>query len=1013
MNKINKPPFSIHRKKFLAARKTYIFLFLFILNASYAQKIRMNVRYIGVSYGLTSGNVRKIVQDNFGFLWIATQDGLFRYDSKTFISYNTYSPLSRRIDGPDVRNIQVDSSRHQIWLSTSYSGLTAIDLITTKVVRRIPQGIDPQLQNNLIKSFFVLENAAYLGCERGFFKLNLLTNYFSLIQIPGIENPEVYVDLITELKKGLLLILCRNKGLFIYDVNTNQIAQQPCIYDSEPGITLQFYSCDINSDQLVIITSSQGPMFYKLTEGGLVIEKNDPVVNKLRQLNDHSIQRVLFDRTGNLWLATSNGLYTYQKNAMHVVEGNEKSNLSNEWLNAIYALYADNQNDLWLGCQNGLGFMKNSLPPFISHSYSPINSTKINHSYYLFPSDDSIIFSTAEEGLYKVNRKSDVITVVEKGKTYDYLFRDPFGQLIISNIDGLFLLKAKRKIPIALAYSEFTRFGKIRINSAIKINDSCLALGTENANGILIWNYVQRKATHFNSQSESGRLFENVINTLFLVQKDEFLILSDATLSVFNYNGLSVKKIFLKNSKQDNVYSIFFDACTFNDTLYVAVYGKGVLKLNHKLEIVGELTFENGLSNNGVYKLLPWKNKLLFITTNNGLNAYSTYTGTISQFYKEDGLLDNAFEETSGNIFNTELFAGGTNGFISIFPERLVVNVKPALVYINNLSVVQSESTTDTSNIFLSHYSIPSSAIQTTIHFSAINFRNPERTKFKYRIQELQKNWIDLNNQNFITLIGFSPGTYHFQVQAFNEDGVPSEIKELTLIFLPKWYQTWWFKALVALTIVAIGYALYRLRVNQLKKEQQIRSKLASDLHDDLGSTMNSVKVYANLAIMEKHQEKYMFKIKESTQEAITGIRDIIWVLDDSKGSIEDLLSRISLFASPLCEANGILYKQEISDEARDHKLGQEERRNLYMMLKEAVNNAVKYSGGKRIEIEASVKKGKPAIQIKDDGKGFDTGIASDGNGLKNMYRRAKEIKYHIRIESAPGNGAAISFQKI
>jgi signal transduction histidine kinase len=176
---------------------------------------------------------------------------------------------------------------------------------------------------------------------------------------------------------------------------------------------------------------------------------------------------------------------------------------------------------------------------------------------------------------------------------------------------------------------------------------------------------------------------------------------------------------------------------------------------------------------------------------------------------------------------------------------------------------------------------------------------------------------------------------------------------------------------------------------------------------------MNSVKVYANLAIMEKQQEKYLFKIKESTQEAITGIRDIIWVLDDSKDSIEHLLSRISLFASPLCEANGIQYKQEITDEARDHKLGQEEKRNLYMMLKETVNNAIKYSGATKIEIGISVKKGKPAIQIKDDGKGFDVKAASDGNGLKNMNRRAREIKYLINIQSGPGNGTAIYFQKI
>jgi len=269
-----------------------------------------------------------------------------------------------------------------------------------------------------------------------------------------------------------------------------------------------------------------------------------------------------------------------------------------------------------------------------------------------------------------------------------------------------------------------------------------------------------------------------------------------------------------------------------------------------------------------------------------------------------------------------------------------------------------------------------------------------------------------LGTQRFLSLPGTPHGTYTLQVSSANEDGSWSDPIELKLIFLPKWYQTWWFKLLLVLAALAIAYSIYRIRINQLKKEQRIRTRLASDLHDDLGSTMNSVKVYANLALMDK-QEKYLFKIKESTQEAITGIRDIIWVLDDSKDSIEHLLSRISLFASPLCEANGILYKQEIADEARDHKLGQEERRNLYMILKEAINNAIKYADAKKIEIEVSVKKDKPSIQIKDDGKGFDTAVVNEGNGLKNMQRRAKEIRYEINIQSGSSRGTTVYLKKI
>jgi signal transduction histidine kinase len=422
----------------------------------------------------------------------------------------------------------------------------------------------------------------------------------------------------------------------------------------------------------------------------------------------------------------------------------------------------------------------------------------------------------------------------------------------------------------------------------------------------------------------------------------------------------------------------------------------------------------DGLSNSGLYSIFNYNDSLLFLTTNFGISVFNIKTEKFSNYFEEDGLQNNTFEEASRDTLNGIFYAGGADGFVKIIPQKIVADTHPPQLYFTKLLAEgSSDNFIDTSNLNANFFSIPSQSVQVKVFFSGIHYQNPERVLYAYKIKELGNYWINLNTQNFITLIGLSPKTYHLQVRAFNEDGVPSDIKELTLIFLPKWYQTWWFKTLIALTIISISYALYRMRINQLKKEQRIRTKLANDLHDDLGSTMNSVKVYANLAIMEKQADKYLPMIKEGSQEAITGIRDIIWVLDDKKNSLEQLLSRISSFASPLCEANHIQYKQELSDNARDHKLGQEEKRNLYMMLKEAVNNANKYSHAQTITIEVSVIKGKPLIQIKDDGKGFDAGKTTEGNGLKNMQRRAKEIKYNFRIESSQGNGTTIHFEKI
>src|SRR6185503_10226208 len=181
------------------------------------------------------------------------------------------------------------------------------------------------------------------------------------------------------------------------------------------------------------------------------------------------------------------------------------------------------------------------------------------------------------------------------------------------------------------------------------------------------------------------------------------------------------------------------------------------------------------------------------------------------------------------------------------------------------------------------------------------------------------------------------------------------------------------------------------------KREEYIRKQVASDLHDELGSTLNSVKVFTNLALMEKNNTSHLEKIKEATQSAISGVKDIIWVLDDKRDTLDHLLSRINQFAKPLCEAASISYNQQ-SGGNETYKLGKEEKRNLYMIIKESINNSIKYSECSAIELLIKNKGGKLNITISDNGKGFDKEKITSGYGLKNILHRSEEIGYHVDI---------------
>jgi signal transduction histidine kinase len=301
--------------------------------------------------------------------------------------------------------------------------------------------------------------------------------------------------------------------------------------------------------------------------------------------------------------------------------------------------------------------------------------------------------------------------------------------------------------------------------------------------------------------------------------------------------------------------------------------------------------------------------------------------------------------------------------------------------------------------------------LQTTISFSGINYSNPSRTSYAYRIKELDNNWINLGTRNFVTLIGLSPSTYTLEVKAANEDGVWCEPKTLTLTFLPKWYQTALFKAAVILFAGGIFYAFYRYRITQLKKQQQIRHEIASDLHDDIGATLNSVKIFTTLAETSPNKEEYFQQIRESINTAYSGLRDMIWVLDDTGDTVEDLLKRIKQFAQPFANANNI-HVHFSSGDADILELNKTEKRNLLLIAKEAINNCIKYANCKNVHVTVTKEDRKIKLVMKDDGCGFDEKEITYGHGLRNIRERARQINYTASIFSEKGQGTTIEVVK-
>lgn len=987
---------------------------LFITKSScYAQQhVSVFLRKYSQQEGLSSFYARQIIQDKYGFLYIATQEGLDRFDGKQFIHYRKTNPAYHRLAGIDIRTMVEDPASNLLWVLPGENGVNAINTITGKVTKFIPVERDNENEWNL--ALFLYNGKLLIGTSVGVkvydIKNDIFLQKLALYESKPQSEPAYQVRAINSDANGNLWVCYSGYGIVVYDRNLQRIG---FIANSEFNIELSIKD-PVRFNRLVFTGNNSA---LAATSKGLrkIIFNSSykTAVNKTpclagKQVNDFPVQNICITRNGSIYIAGSKELYYFDTSlTKYSVIQDAVYEEGNNWLANVINVFEDRDNNIWIGSNQGLAFFKTTNNAFSTIYQSSNTDDRLEHATSLFVTDKKEMFIGLFNGLAVSKAPYTSFSVIDKEYMFYQVFEDKNRLIHVSRSDRMFIYKNNRLEPVEMTYPEFKPYCKTPVNSHVFLNDSLIILGTENYSGILIWNYKQHTVTRMDEKSGSIKLGSGIVNALYKDGKENVWVLSDNVITILPNSLMSSSVLQLNDTKSKLPAGLFFDMCEFAGKYWIASYGTGIIELNGDLKINNIYTSTDGLSNDGVYKIFPDKNNLV-ITTNYGLSVLSLNSKTFKNYYRADGLHSNNFEEAVGHVKNRIIYTGGLRGVSVINPDLLSSNTKAPEIYINRINLETSRGNIDSTNLFFHTYSVPNNTSQTTIYFSGINYSNPERTIFAYRIKEEGKVWINLNVQNFVSLIGLSPGKYHIEIKAANEDGVWSEPKELILEFLPKWYQTWWFKLLVLLTTAGIIYAFYRYRIRQIEKQHAIRKNIATDLHDDLGSTLNSVKVFTNLAISGVKQEESLQQVKDNLTEATMSLRDMIWVLDDSLDTVDELVTRLKQFAFPITAASNMEFVITADSDVNSRTLTKEEKRNLFLICKEAINNSIKYSGATQITVAILPAGKKIQITVADNGKGFDETAVKKGYGLKNMQYRAGQVKFKATLYSSTTKGTYV-----
>lgn len=956
--------------------------------------------------GLNSYHIYKTIQDKYGFLWIATQDGIYRYNGHSFELLKNNTNNANNTMGNVFIDLAKKGNNHIIAADYFY-GADIINVTNWKVdyLRGTPKDSSGKYLNYSIEKVFADDRENIWVSGIGYFAVrrNAEDSFRIINRLQGFTQ-ELKINCITAIDKETVAISVEGFGLLYYNTKSlKQEAVQPSIAPNDMYIYADtVYIAAKDSIYKAVYTNNKLSIISRTVVEGL----KDKVTNSLA-----------YDKRNGVWIGTNNGLlyYNLQTKQQLIYSANKTMP---HWLNdnMINHLMIDNQDNLWISGYNVLQMLSLKENGFRAFSGNEPGNDLMNHIYTIAPFIGNKLFCTGTDGLYITDTDNNDVKKVPASSNFGiihHIEKVSDNLWIVSSDKGLLLYdgvtNTLSKDKLVNKFPEWAPFKNNYFNTSVKAGNSYY-WASEEEEGVLKWDMERHSIKQFKAgTASSAGLTENHIRNIKKDSNGFLWIMSDVTLSKFDAVKDTIVDVLFVNSQKDiPAASLYFDMYDDGNNYWFTSYGAGVCGYNKKNKTWDFINEKNGLCNNSVYGILPETDSIFWVSTNMGLSRVNAITKNCSNYYYEDGLQDNSFDEKGALAYNGKLFFGGVNGFTAIDTRKVMSSFTPFPVYVYKVEYLSGKTTTELRGLQWNKITMPAGTNKISIYLAALTFNTNHKIKFSYKIDDIQEEYTNIDD-NVLTLNTLDYGNYKVRFRYRKEDGsFVEDALTLSLYINPRWYQTWWFKALVLLVVASLVYALYRYRISQIKKQHEIRKNIAADLHDDLGSTLNSVKILTNLAITGVKQQESLLQIKDNLNEATSGLRDMIWVLDDSQDTVEQLITRLKQFAYPVAQASRIDAQITCSPEASNYTLSKEEKRNLFLVTKEAINNSIKYSAATTLKLHIEPAGKKIRISISDNGKGFNPDTVTKGYGLKNMQYRAGQVGYKVNISSAENSGTAI-----
>ncbi len=969
---------------------------IFIPGVAAAQQVPF--RSYTVSDGLVDECVRTVFQDSRGFLWFGTDGGVSRYDGATFLSWKSPAGISET-----WVNRCAEDTAGTIWFACGGAGLIRY---TEGSWIRYPVGSDGEVPEGALTLLADRAGSLWVGAVG-------LSRWdgagFRRVATPSLSK-EASVRALLEDRAGRiwvgsdggLLALRRDGGEYVESFFA-------------PGLSVHALAED--STGAVWVGTDRGIQRVRNMHGAAGFE-TESAPSELEFLRNTWIRSLVTDDAGTVWIGTNGrGVVRLHKDG-GVARYEVRNGLAG---NNVLDVLQDREGSIWLATTTGASELVNED----IQSFTVRDGLVHNLVMCLVEGEAGTLWAGTAQGISRIS--GGTIQNTDDGFGLGSAFtlfgtRDRQGRVWIGSERGASVLTraAGRDRFVTYGPSEGwapTPSKRNRARTILQDRDGWIWFGNDWGVSVLVggkfktfaWPQAPDSLVSAIVRDDGGDLWVGFHSGGGIVR---FEVSRDRT-------GAPVLTEIARYGAAEGVADGQI-RCGIKDAsgaLWFGTRAAGAYRFTldgRKVASVYNLSTSQGLPSNYVRAIFEDRGHSLWFGTDGGVSRLVLGPQGKSMFKHismRDGLPGNdvnfIYEDAGGLMW----FAT-SNGVARYSPSSQPARYVSPPVFLTEFHVLGEA---DSSALRAGRARLGPEEHSVSFEFVGLSFRNERETQYRYKLEGFDAGWTGPTSRRYAAYTHLPPGRYKFKVMAGNSDGAWSTTPaafDLT-VAAPVWRRAWFI--VLATSFIGTGaFGIHRYRIRRALEVERIRSKIAADLHDDIGSTLSSISILSEMARRETSEAsarrgELLERIGRSSRAMLEAMNDIIWTVSPDNDSIAAVVQRMRGYASELLPSAGIEWSFEVRGELSESRVSMEARRDLYLLYKEALNNALKHSRCRSIAMGIVADKRCVTLTVRDDGTGFDVAAARGGHGLRNMRRRVDNMRGKLTVESSPGRGTTIA----